>query len=146
MRGDETMRPVKIAMFLAGVAGLAALPLASTRAPETEPMALDFSDVTSEAKARKLVKQGVLVRVRLFPERYGGPDEPENIGYLPPHVLEAKEYIEDQLGELAETKGHNKLRIELEHVGQSIVPVRMVYMCYGQSPGMGDMAFILEIW
>lgn len=47
MRGDETMRPVKIAMFLAGVAGLAALPLANTRAPETEPMALDFSDVTS---------------------------------------------------------------------------------------------------
>ncbi|MFN3475351.1 MAG: hypothetical protein ACK4ZW_15020 [Blastomonas sp.] len=111
-----------------------------------EPEALDFTDVTTLAMARALAKQGVLVRVRLFPARSGRPNDPEDIGYLPPHVLEAKDYIEEQIKELSARKDHDKLRIEAEYEDQSLVPSRIVYMRYGQGPGMGNMAFILEIW
>lgn len=113
---------------------------------QEDPEALDFSDVITPVEARKLVEQGVLVRARLFPARSGKPDDPDDIGYLPPHVLEAKDYIEDQLKELTIKMDHEKLRIEAEYEDESLVPSRIVYMRYGRGPGMGNMAFILEIW
>jgi hypothetical protein len=149
------MGPLKATLAVAGLAGLMMAPLAGTMGSQEagmtesegeEPEALDFAEVTTPAKARALVKQGVLVRVRLFPARSDTPHDPEDIGYLPPHVLEAKRYIEDQLEALAIMKDHEKLRIEAEYQDQSLVPSRLVYMRYGQGPGMGDMAFILEIW
>lgn len=145
----------KIALALGGLARLMMAPILGTMASQEagmtafeqeEPEALDFSDVTTLAKARELVEQGVLVRVRLFLARSGTPDDPEDIGYLPPHVLEAKDYIEDRIKALALNQDHDKLRIEAEYEDQSLVPSRIVYMRYGQRPGKGNMAFILEIW
>lgn len=114
----------------------------TTASAREEPEALDFSDVTTLAKARALAKQGLLVRVRLFPACSGRPDE--DTGYLPPHVLEAKDCIEEQIKGLSARKDHDKLWVEAEYEDQSLVPSRIVYMRYG--PGTGNMAFILEIW
>jgi hypothetical protein len=75
------------------------------------PPILYFPNVTIPTKATKLVRQGVLVRVRLFPARSGKPDDSDDIVYLPSHVLEAKAYIEDQLKELALKKDHHSLSL-----------------------------------
>lgn len=127
-------------------AGLISAPMSEAMPPVPEEEALDFSDVTSVAEAEALVETGDLVRALLFPARYGGTDDPENMGYLPVHVLEGKDYIEDQLEELAIKRGFDKLVMQPTFDHECMVPNRIVYMCSSQDGTKGETAMILEIW
>ena len=140
MQHDRTVFGAAVA------AGLIAAPMSEAMPPVPEEDALDFSGVNSMAEAEELVEQSALVKALFFPARYGGTDHPENMGYLPVHVLGAKEYIEDQLEELATKRGLDKLVMQPTHDCESIVPNRIVYMCSSQDGTKGEMAMILEIW
>lgn len=104
----------------------------------------DFSHVTSRAKAEALVKRGELVRIRLFPKRFGGPADKENIGYVPPGALMAIDFANDRVSGLIDLKAIDRMVVEPKFRGKSIVPVQIVYICSGQGEGTIEMK--LDIW
>jgi hypothetical protein len=50
----------------------------------------DYSHVDSQEKAEELVSRGELARVHLVPPEFGGTDDPRNLVYVPPFVVELK--------------------------------------------------------
>lgn len=105
---------------------------------------MDFSKVTSRAKAEVLVKRGDLVKIRFVPERFGGPGNIENTGYVPPGALFALNFAYDRISRLIKIKSITGLVVDLDYRGKSIVPSRIVYT--GTGKGEGTIEFKVNIW
>ncbi|MFN3475347.1 MAG: hypothetical protein ACK4ZW_15000 [Blastomonas sp.] len=141
MRGLKT--GWAIAFF---VAVMIALP-AWTMAPKgSQAMHMDFSKVTSRAKAEALVKRGDLVKIRFVPERFGGPDDIENTGYVPPGALFGLNFVYDRISGLIKIKSVTSLVVDLDYRGKSIVPSRIVYIGTGKRKGDAPIEFAVNIW
>jgi hypothetical protein len=105
---------------------------------------VDFSKVTSRAKAEALVKRGELVKIRFVPERFGGPGDIENTGYVPPGALYALNFAYDRISGLIKIKSITGLVVDLDYRGKSIVPSRIVYT--GTGKGEDTIEFKVHIW
>lgn len=74
-----------LALLLA-VPALAAAPAASAQEADVKP---DFSNVADVATAEKLVAEGKLEAIYLFPTELGGQEARENVAYVTPEAAEA---------------------------------------------------------
>lgn len=139
------MGAIKTACALAVSAVLVMTQPAWTMAPgESQAMRLNFSHVTSRAQAEALVKRGELVRIRLYPKRFGGRGDKENIGYVPPDAPMMIDFANDRVSGLIDLKAIDRLVVEPKYRGKSIVPVQIVYICSGM--GEGTIEMTLNIW
>lgn len=100
----------------------------------------DFSAVTTDAAAHRLVRQGRLVEIRPFP---GGPDD---IGYLPPETEAARRHLIGMLGRLAGQDLIDNLEVLPEYRGESIVPVRLRFRASHSRGGGATFDGMVEIW
>jgi hypothetical protein len=57
----------------------------------------DFSHVDSLEKAEQLAARGELARLHLFPVEFGGVDDPRNLVYVPPFVVDLKHGIDTNI-------------------------------------------------
>lgn len=139
------MGPIKTVLSLAVSVGLVIFPPAWTMASgQREAMMEDFSHVTSRAKAEALMKRGELVKIRLYPQWFGGLGNIENITYVPPGALTLIDFANDRVSGLIDLKAIDRLVVEPKYRGKSIVPVQIVYICSGEGEGTIDMS--LNIW
>lgn len=111
---------------------------------ESQAMEMDFSHVTSRAKAEALVKRGELVKVLHFPKRFGGPNVKENTGYVPPGTQVALDFAHDRISGLIELKSINRMVVEPQYRGKSVVPSAIVYICSGE--GEGTITMTINVW
>ncbi len=89
---------------------------APTPAPNAEAKPMDFSHVTSRAQADALVKRGELVKIWLFPKRFGGPEVRENVGYVPAGTEVALDFAHDRISGLIELKAVDRMKIPRDHI------------------------------
>lgn len=122
------------ALLLLG--GLAPAAVAQERIVRTP----DFSAVTTDAMARRLVREGQLVAVRPFP---GGPDD---IGYLSPAAEAARRHFIGMLGRFAEQDLIDSLEVLPEYRGDSIVPARLRFRADHSRGGGAPFEAVVEIW
>lgn len=116
--------------------GLAPAAVAQERIVRTP----DFSAVTTDAVARRLVREGQLVAIRPFP---GGPDD---IGYLSPAAEAARRHVIGMLGRFAEQDLIDSLEVLPEYRGESIVPVRLRFRADHSRGGGAPVEAGVEIW
>ena len=93
----------------------------------------DFSAITTKAAARKLVRKGELVEIYFFPLELGGPDEPHNIGYVPPFAAEARELLLGTLVRQMKEGLIDQMEVEPDYQGKSIVPARITMRAWHSS-------------
>jgi hypothetical protein len=106
---------------------------------------LDFSKVTSVAKAKELEAKGELVKTLLFPAEFGGEDIPANVVYVPAIAAEAKDMITGTLVKFVKDDLIDNLSVEPEYKGNSIVPSRIVMKATHQTKE-GQFVPTIEIW
>lgn len=106
---------------------------------------LDFSKVTSVAKAKELEAKGELVKILLFPAEFGGEDIPANVVYLPVIAAEAKNMITGTLVKFVKDDLIDNLSVEPEYKGKSIVPTRIVMKATHETKE-GQFVPSIEIW
>lgn len=107
-------------------------------------MQKNFSQVTSRAKAEALVKRGDLMKILLFPKRFGGQKVKENTGYVPPGTQVALDLAHDRISGLIDLNAINRMVVEPQYRGKSIVPTAIVYICSSQ--GEGTITMTVKIW
>lgn len=114
-------------------------------AQEADTPAPDFSNVTTKAAARKLVREGRLVKILYFPAELGGPDEPQNVGYITPEAAAARDAVIDRLGHLVEDGTVDQMRVVPDYKGDSVVPSRITFTArHGDHDGSIELA--IEVW
>lgn len=106
-----------LALFLLAP-GMAAVRAAAGK----EAVQPDYSEVTSKKAARERVRRGELVETRLYPAELGGRDDPENVIYLPPAVMEARALAIATVERQAEQDLIDHLEVDADYKGKSIVP------------------------
>ena len=107
-------------------------------------MQMNFSQVTSRAKAEALVKRGDLMKILLFPKRFGGQKVKESTGYVPPGTQVALDFAHDRISGLIDLNAINRMVVEPQYRGKSIVPTAIVYICSSQ--GEGTITMTVNIW
>lgn len=112
---------------------------------ETGTMKPEFSQVTSKAAARKLVREGRLVRIHFFPRELGGPDDAHNIGYVPPEAADALALATRMIHGQLERGTVDHMVVEPEYKGASIVPSR-IRMTAQKGDEPGSFQTEVEIW
>lgn len=96
----------------------------------------DYSSIVSSRAAEEACQQGLLVKTLLLPSELGGQDRPENVVFIPPHVLEIKSNATAEL--LAAIRsGMNDVAVTPEYRGMSFVPtmIRISAANSGMPPG-----------
>ena len=139
---------VVLALALAGP-GLAPVPPAAAEevGGEDETGAPDYSAVTTDMAARRLVREGLLVEVSLFPTELGGPDDPLNRVYIPAAGAEARDLAIGEFLRFGDEGLIDRLRVVPEYEGDSKVPRRIVM--FGSHSEHGDEAAVavtVELW
>jgi len=124
---------------------LLAIPAAVVAAGPVAAERPDFSAVTSVAAAKKLVASGNLVEILVFPAELGGPRDKENIVYIPPAVVEGRAVAIRALQRMARDGSINKMEVEPDYRGDSIVPTRL-RMTAWHTNGNGRFEVEIEIW
>lgn len=112
---------------------------------ETGTMKPEFSQVTSKAAARRLVREGRLVRIHFFPRELGGPDGSHNIGYVPPEAADALALATRMIRGQLERGTVDHMVVEPEYKGASIVPSR-IRMTARKGDEPGSFQTEVEIW
>lgn len=139
------MEASKTALALAMLAALTIAPPAWTMAPkEAEVMEMDFSHVTSRAKAQALARRGDLTKILYFPKRFGGENVKENTGYVPPGTQMALDFAHDRISGLIDLKSIDRMVVEPQYRGKSVVPSAIVYICSGE--GEATITMTINIW
>lgn len=106
----------------------------------------DFSQVTTKAAARKLVREGRLVEVTLFPAELGGPDDdPLNLAYVTPEAAAARETAIEALARSVEEGKVDQMTVSPEYRGDSIVPSRITFVAR-HSEREGGFELAVEVW
>lgn len=129
----------------AGMAGAWAAAPTDAAAPEAEARPMDFSHVTSRAKADELVKRGELVKIWLYPKRFGGPNDRYNIGYVPAGTEVALDFAYDRISGLIELKAVDRMTVEPQYRGRSKVLSGITYVCHG-APDKPPITISIDIW
>jgi len=127
------------------LAGLAALPLILAVGPAAAEEPMDFSDVTSRARAEQLAADGRLVRVLLFPAEFGGEDIVPNQVFVPPALVEIRAMLIGTLTRFIEGDLIDRMRVTPEYRGNSFVPARLRFHCT-HSTRSGVFDAVIEIW
>ena len=105
----------------------------------------DYSDVTSRDKAQALVAKGLLVKLLLFPQEFGGADSPENVVYVPKAAADAKELVTGTLVRFFKEGLIDQLQVEPSYKGNSLVPSRLVIKA-SHSTKEGGFNPTIEVW
>ncbi|MBB4838058.1 hypothetical protein HNP52_001109 [Sphingomonas kyeonggiensis] len=105
----------------------------------------DFSGITSKAAANRLVREGRLVKIHIFPKELGGPNDPRNFVYIPPAVEEARQLVIGTLRRFTEEDLIDKLDVQAEYKGTSIIPSRIHYTAT-HSRGGPPFEAVVEVW
>ncbi|HEY5849833.1 MAG TPA: hypothetical protein VIT62_03580 [Lysobacter sp.] len=95
--------------------------IAESRPASNKPPA-DYSHVISREMALQLVEQGLLFEVTLFPEEFGGNQEPYNLIYVPAGIPEIKDLVTESLVALRTDGLVDRLSFDVEYKGCSFVP------------------------
>lgn len=95
--------------------------------------------------AQELVKSGQLVIVHPFPVEFGGIEGPLNTAYIPPTAAEKFEQIIDRLRQLGEAGEIDRLKIDQDYRGASIIPTR-IYFIGSLGDKEGNYHLKLEVW
>jgi len=106
---------------------------------------MDFSHVSSRAKAEALVKRGELVKIWLYPKRFGGPNDRYNIGYVPAGTEVALNFAYDRISGLIELKAVDRMTVKPEYRGRSKVLSGITYVCHG-APDKPPITISIDIW
>ena len=114
-------------------------------AQEAEMPVPDFSNVTTKAAARKLVREGKLVEILYFPAEFGGPDEPQNVGYITPEAAQVREMVIEQFDRLVDQDLIDKLDVVPDYKGDSVIP-SSITMTASHSDREGAIATTIEVW
>jgi hypothetical protein len=105
----------------------------------------DFSNVKSRDEVERLAAEGRLQKAFLFPIELGGQDVEQNVVYLPPEAVEAQRLIVGTLTRFAHDGLIDKLNVEPQFRGESLVPSRIIYHAsHSQKPG--GIEPTIEIW
>jgi hypothetical protein len=86
---------------------------------------MDFAGITSREAALKLVAEGRLCKILLFPPELGGEDVEANAVYVPPGIPEIKDQLTGTLVRFAGEGLINRLEVVPEYKGSSFVPCRI---------------------
>ena len=105
----------------------------------------DFSGVTTRAAARKLVGEGLLVEIRLFPTELGGPDDLQNTSYITPEAAFVRDLVIGTFSRFLEAETIDQVRILPEYKGESIVPSR-ISMRASHSGEKGSIGTTIDVW
>ena len=105
----------------------------------------DFSDVTSRASARRLVREGRLVEISLFPLELGGPDDERNTSYITPEAAFVREMDIGTFSRFLEDDTIDQVRVLPEYKGESIVPSRIAIEA-SHSGSAGSIGTSIEVW
>lgn len=122
-----------------------ALPTSKAAAQDAIPGAPDLSGVTSKAAARRLVRQGRLVEISLFPTELGGPDDPENMAFVTPEAAAARVTVIGTLRRYVEQGLVDQLDVVPDYKGESIVPSRILITAT-HSRQDGEIALEIAVW
>lgn len=134
------------ALLLALPASIAPALAAPAAAQEADiPDTPDFSGVTTKAAAQRLVREGQLVEIALFPTELGGPEEPMNMSYITPEAAYVRELVIGTLTRFFEDGVIDQLKVVPEYSGDSIVP-RSILMSATQSGQEGHFATTIDVW
>jgi hypothetical protein len=106
----------------------------------------DFSDVTSKAKAQRLVRSGELVEILFFPAEFGGPDEPQNIGYITPEAADIRDMIIGTFTRFAEDGLIDQLKVVPDYKGDSLVPSSITMTGTGGEDDDGAISLTIAVW
>lgn len=129
--------------FFAGL--ISALSNTTPEASPPEKPARDYSHVTSREAAEKLAAEGELFKILLFPEEFGGENEPENVVYVPAGIPEIKDQITGSLIRFYEDGLIDRLTVMPEYKGNSFVPSRIAIKA-SHSAKSGRFEPTIEIW
>lgn len=145
--GSTRRRLLKSAAALLAVPLLArlAVPVSKAAAQEAVPGAPDLSDVTTKAAARRLVRQGRLVEISLFPTELGGPDDPQNMSFVTPEAADARATVIGTLRRYIQQGLVDQLDVVPDYKGDSIVPSRIM-MTASHSAEDGEIALEIAVW
>lgn len=138
------LRALAVLLALPVLARLAA-PGSRVAAQEAIPGAPDLSEVTTKAAARRLVRQGRLVEISLFPTELGGPDDPQNVAYITPEAAGARATAIGTLRRFLEDGQIDQLDVTPDYKGESIVPSRIVMTATHSEKG-GEIVLTIEVW
>jgi hypothetical protein len=119
--------------------------LVADAAPKAEARPMDFSHVTSRALADALVKRGELVKIWLYPKRFGGPNDKYNIGYVPAGTEVALDFAHDRISGLIDLKAIDRMTVKPEYRGKSKVLTAITYVCHG-APDKPPITISIDIW
>lgn len=120
----------------------AAMAQEADRAP-----ASDFAAVTTSAAANRLVREGRLVKIHLFPTELGGPvKERSNIGYITPEAAEARALLIGTLEHDLDEGLIDQMRVTPDYRGDSIVPARIRFRTWHSRRSGGAIETVVEVW
>jgi hypothetical protein len=125
-------------MALAPAAASSAPPVSARFTPE-------FSDIRTVAAARKLVAEGRLVAIYLFPTEFGGPKTRHNVAYVPPETEEVRALILGTIERMTRAGTVDQMTIEPDYRGKSIIPISLrIEAWHSTKPGRFDT--VIHIW
>jgi hypothetical protein len=103
----------------------------------------DYSHVDSREKAEELVARGELVRMLLLPAEFGGDDDPGNVVYVPPFVVDLKRRHDMNIVlPLIEAEKVTRYQAAPHYEGASHVPSSIEI----RASEPGDVQVTYEIW
>ena len=105
----------------------------------------DFSHIRNVEQAEAEVAQGRLIRSYLFPLELGGPEEAQNVLYLPAGMEDAWRAVVGSIGRFAEEGLVDGLSVEPTDNGASLVPCRLKFVATSSNGGAGFEP-TLELW
>lgn len=128
------------------VAGLLLLaPVAAAQAGERPRGASDFSAITTAPAAERLVREGRLVVIRLFPAELGGPADAPDTGYVTPEAARARALLIGTLERLRDEGVADRVSVEPDYRRESLVPTRIRFKAW-HSNGGGMFEAVVEVW
>jgi len=140
-----TRRTLLQALALLLVLPLVKWPANPSPAAAQEGAPPDFSDVTTRAAARRLVPEGRLVEISLFPVELGGPDAPPNMGYITPEAAEVRAIVIGTLTRFMQEDVIDRLTVVPDYKGDSIVPSRITMTASHSGEG-GSIGTTIDVW
>ncbi|MBE9032677.1 hypothetical protein IQ266_23350 [filamentous cyanobacterium LEGE 11480] len=111
--------------------------------PQEKP---DFAEVDSIEKAIVLADQDILHKIFLLPLEFGGKDEPANSIYVPSGVPEVQAHIINSLIDFLDKGLINKLKVGIDHKGDSKVPSRIRIRAWHTEKEGGGFYPNIDIW
>lgn len=146
--GGSTRRGLLRAMaVLLALPVLGRLAAQSPKAAAQEAIsgAPDLSGITTRAAARRLVREGRLVEISLFPTELGGPEDRDNMSYLTPEAADARATVIGTLRRYIQQGLIDQLDVVPDYKGESIVPSRITLTATHSERG-GEIALAIEVW